>query len=254
MRRTIIAGNWKMNLTISEGQLLARSISAHMKNREEPLVILLPPYPYFSAVIYETSYSKIQIGAQNVHSEKSGAFTGELSDTMIYSVGCTHTLVGHSERRQIFRESDTFINSKMKQVLEGPLIPIMCIGETLKEREKGNTQKRIKRQIEVNLKGVSIKNGHNIILAYEPVWAIGTGKTATPDQAEDVHAYIRDLLSAVYNEETANDISILYGGSANPDNAEEFLAKPNIDGLLVGGASLKTNSFCAIIDAGTKSG
>ncbi len=253
MRNTIIAGNWKMNLTISEGQLLARRISDHMKNLDEPIVILLPPYPYFSAVIYETSYSKVMIGAQNVHSEKSGAFTGELSDTMIYSVGCSHTLIGHSERRQVFKESDKFINSKMKRVVEGPLIPIMCIGETLQERENGDTQKRIKRQIEVNLKGVSIKNGHDIILAYEPVWAIGTGKTATPGQAEDIHAYIRDLLSAVYSEDTANDISILYGGSVIPDNAEELLAKPNIDGLLVGGASLDSKSFCAIIDAGTKS-
>ena len=252
MRRTIIAGNWKMNLTISEGQLLARSIADYMGAREEPLVILLPPNPYFSAVLHETSYSKIEVGAQNVHSGKKGAFTGELSDGMIYSVGCIYTLVGHSERRHIFKESDAFINLKMKRVIEGPLIPILCIGETLTDRENSKTESRIKQQLKQNLKGVSVENGSDLIVAYEPVWAIGTGKTAAPEQAEEMHAYIRALLSKTYGKKLADDISILYGGSVTPDNAGELLSKPDIDGLLVGGASLESSSFCAIIDAGIK--
>ena len=168
---------------------------------------------------------------------------------MLHSVGCAYTLIGHSERRAIFNEDDDFINKKVKRVVAGPLKPILCIGETLEEREQGKTNDRIKQQLRDDLKNVRISSGEDLIIAYEPVWAIGTGKTATPDQAEEVHAYIRQLLEEIFTENTANAMSILYGGSVKPENAVEILAQPNIDGALVGGASLTTDSFTGILNS-----
>ena len=249
MRKTIIAGNWKMNLTAVEAKNLARSIADYVGKRSDPLVILCPPSPLLSIVGNEIAASNVELSAQNVHSDDLGAFTGESSDTMLHSVGCAYTLIGHSERRAIFNEDDDFINKKVKRVVAGPLKPILCIGETLEEREQGKTNDRIKQQLRDDLKNVRISSGEDLIIAYEPVWAIGTGKTATPDQAEEVHAYIRQLLEEIFTENTANAMSILYGGSVKPENAVEILAQPNIDGALVGGASLTTDSFTGILNS-----
>ncbi|MFC1513705.1 triose-phosphate isomerase [candidate division KSB1 bacterium] len=249
MRRKIIAGNWKMNLTASEAQDLTRYIATYVQDRTDPLVIIFPPYPYFSPVNYEINMASVELGAQNVHSEENGAFTGEVSQSMLIALGCTYVIIGHSERRAIFGESDEFINAKLKRVTGGSLTPVLCIGETLEEREQNITNDRIKQQIEDDLDEIEISNGHKIVIAYEPVWAIGTGKNATPRQAEDVHAFIRGLLSDKYGSEIADDISILYGGSVKPDNAVELLSNPNIDGALVGGASLTPDLFIPIIQA-----
>jgi len=247
MRKTIIAGNWKMNLTADEAKVLSRSIAGYVDNQTKPLVILCPPSPYLSFVQREIAASIVEMSAQNVHSDDHGAFTGENSDTMLQSVGCTYTLIGHSERRAIFREDDTFINKKLQRVVAGPLIPILCIGETLEEREQGKTNDRIRQQLFDDLKNVQIVGGNDLVIAYEPVWAIGTGRTATPDQAEEVHAYVRQLLEEIYSKNTADALSILYGGSVKPENAGEILSQPNIDGALVGGASLTADSFMGII-------
>jgi len=247
MRKTIIAGNWKMNLSIDEAIILAHSVADYMETLDDPLVILCPSSPYLAVVQSEIVASGVKLSAQNVHSEDHGAFTGENSDTMLQSVGCTYTLIGHSERRAIFGEEDDFLNKKMLRVIAGPLTPILCIGETLEERELGKTNERIRQQINDDLKNVEISGGSDLIIAYEPVWAIGTGMTATPEQAEEVHAYVRQLLEELYGKNIADDVSILYGGSVKPDNAGEILGKPNIDGALVGGASLTADSFIGII-------
>ena len=249
MPQKIIAGNWKMNLTVSEAQMLAQEIIVYVKNKPEPLVILCPPFPFLSALSYEIADSGVGLGAQNLHTEASGAFTGEVSAAMLVSVGCSYVIIGHSERRTHFKETDAFINAKMIRALLSSLTPILCIGETLEEREKGITINRIKQQIADDLSGIELTDGTDIIIAYEPVWAIGTGRTATPEQAEEVQAAVRQLLAEKYGKILADDISILYGGSVNAENAAALLHQPNIDGALVGGASLKPAQFKAIIDA-----
>lgn len=249
MRRTIIAGNWKMYTDADEAKKLAQGIVNHVGNRTEPVVILCPPSPMLTTVFDVIENNPVLLGAQNVHPEPYGAFTGEVSEVMLESVGCSYVIIGHSERRILFGEKDPFLNDKMLRVMAGNLTPILCIGETLKEREAEQTFNRIKQQLRDDLRGIKMKNGHDLVIAYEPVWAIGTGHTATPKQAEEVHSFIREMLNKMFGTSIANEITIQYGGSVKPDNAKELLSEPNIDGALVGGASLKVESFSAIIDA-----
>ena len=249
MRRTIIAGNWKMYTDTGEAKKLAQGIADHVGNRTEPVVILCPPSPMLTTVFNVIQNNPVLLGAQNVHPEPYGAFTGEVSEAMLESVGCSYVIIGHSERRILFGEKDVFLNDQALRVMTGKLTPILCIGETLKEREAEQTFNRIEQQLRDDLKGVTLKNGHDLVIAYEPVWAIGTGRTATPEQAEEVHSFIRERLVKMFGTAIADDITIQYGGSVKPDNAKDLLSQPNIDGALVGGASLKVDSFAAIIDA-----
>lgn len=249
MRRMVIAGNWKMYTDKNEAYNLAKGI-AEQVNNDSPVVILCPPAPLLQTVNEAINGSAVKLGAQNVHNEEKGAFTGEVTDQMLNSVGCDFVIIGHSERRKIFGETDEFINAKVKRTLEGPLTPILCIGEILEERESGKTNRKIEQQIKDGLADTVLTSGYGLLIAYEPVWAIGTGLTATPEQAEEVHSLIRKLLTEKYGEVISQDITIQYGGSVKPDNARELLSQQNIDGALVGGASLNIDSFISIIEAG----
>ncbi|MFC1564448.1 triose-phosphate isomerase [candidate division KSB1 bacterium] len=251
MRRMIIAGNWKMHTDLKEAEKLAKGIVRKVGGKPEPAVVLCPPFPLLPAVSKIIEGTTVQLGSQNVHPEDQGAFTGEVSVYMLQSVGCNFAIIGHSERRAIFNESDEFINKKVRKVNPSLMIPILCVGETLEEREEGLTFQLVEKQLREGLKDVIITTGNDIVIAYEPVWAIGTGKTATPEQAEEVHAFIRELLTEIFTAEIANDMTIQYGGSVKPDNAKKLLTQPNIDGALVGGASLKAKDFLAIIEAGS---
>ena len=248
MRKKIIAGNWKMNNNLSEAVKLVSDLKAELAGKEiNAEVIVAPPFTSLEAVNSLLKDSKIQLAAQNMHPSDSGAFTGEVSASMLKSVGCTHVILGHSERRTIFNESDEFINKKVKQAFVNGLTPILCCGESLEERENGTTFSVVENQLIECLKDLSNDQLEKIIIAYEPIWAIGTGKTASPEQAQEVHAFIRKLLTEMSNESIANNITIQYGGSVKPDNAKELLSKPDIDGALVGGACLKADSFKDII-------
>ncbi len=215
--------------------------------KTETGVIICPPFTSLESAGTLLKNSTVKLGAQNMCSEDSGAFTGEISAGMLKSVGCEYVILGHSERRTIFNEPDELINKKVKKALDSGLYPIFCIGETLEERESGTTKDVVEKQIRGGLKGVTEAELANIIVAYEPVWAIGTGKTATPGQAQEVHAFIRSLITELYSAETADNLTIQYGGSVKPANAKELLSQPDIDGALVGGACLKADSFTDII-------
>lgn len=250
MRRKVIAGNWKMNKNIGE----SASLVSDLKNLLSSVsvnadVIVCPPYTSLDTVNALVKGSDVKLGAQNMYFEESGAYTGEISAEMLKSAGCEYVILGHSERRTIFGESDETINRKIKKALSAGLKPIFCIGETLEERESGVTNSVIKTQVEGGLKDVSADDMKNIIIAYEPVWAIGTGKTATPAQAQEVHQFVRILVNGLYDEKVADAIVIQYGGSMKPENAKELLSQPDIDGGLIGGACLKADSFMAIITA-----
>ncbi|MBU0628676.1 MAG: triose-phosphate isomerase [Nanoarchaeota archaeon] len=247
MRKTIIAGNWKMNKTIAESVSLVKElkkISADVRNRE---IIVCPAFTSLSAVAAELKSSNIKVGAQNMHFEKNGAFTGEISALMLKDIPVDYVILGHSERRHVFGEGDELINKKVKAALLNGLNSIFCVGETLKERESGKTKDVIGNQVLKGLKDVSKKDIRKVVIAYEPVWAIGTGKTAAPEQAEEAHLFIRKLLGKIFDDNTSNSVSILYGGSVKPDNIKELIAKENIDGALVGGASLDAKIFYQII-------
>ena len=247
MRKTIIAGNWKMNKTIAESLSLVKElkkIAADVKDRE---IVVCPAFTALGAVAAELKSSNIKVGAQNMHFEKNGAFTGEVSALMLRDISVEYVILGHSERRHIFGEKDEVINQKVKAALLNGLKPIFCVGETLSEREAGKTNDIIGNQILKGLKDASKKDIKNVVIAYEPVWAIGTGKNATPEQAEEAHVFIRKVLSKVFDNKIANEVSILYGGSVKPDNIKGIIAKENIDGVLVGGASLDAKSFYQII-------
>lgn len=248
MRKTVIAGNWKMNNDIKESEKLIVELKNLLQNVKPKCdVIVCPPFTSLSEASKLISGSMIKLGAQNMHFEESGAYTGEVSASMLKSVGCEYVILGHSERRNIFGETDIVINKKIKKALSAELKPIFCVGELLEERENGTTNDVVKRQVLKGLEGISADDMKNIIIAYEPVWAIGTGKTATPAQAQEVHEFIRDLIEIEYSLEIANDITIQYGGSVKPDNAKELLSQKDIDGALVGGACLKADSFMGII-------
>jgi len=246
-RTPIIAGNWKMQKTKDEALELIKGLiesNSQVKDRE---IIVCPPSLYTDAAVQNAKGSNIQVGVQNCYFEPKGAFTGELAVNMIKSVGASHVIIGHSERRQYFGETDESVNKKTKAVLAEGLTPIVCIGETLEQRESNETFRVIEKQIKEGLRELEIGYWKLVIVAYEPVWAIGTGKTATPAQAQEVHAYIRKLLAEGWNTEVANSVRILYGGSMKPDNVSELMQQPDIDGGLVGGAALKVDSFTKII-------
>lgn len=250
MRKNIVAGNWKMHMNLSETIQLISEIKKKVEDLDTNCgVIICPPFTSLDAAAAMIKDSRIKLGAQNMHYENKGAFTGEVSADMLMSVGCEFVILGHSERRTIFKESDELINKKIHAAISAGLTPIFCIGETLDEREKGITFDVVKRQMNIGLENVSSENAERMIIAYEPVWAIGTGKTASPQQAEEVHAYLRNLLTEIYDSNTANEITIQYGGSVKPDNANELFSQQNIDGGLIGGACLKADSFVDIISA-----
>ena len=248
MRRPFVAGNWKMNLTRAESEALAKAIVDGLSGADVE-VGLAPPAVYIDAVVAATHDSPVGVSAQNLYHEASGAFTGEISASMVKDIGCKYVILGHSERRNILGESNADVNRKLVASLSAGLTPIVCVGELLEQREAGETKSVIKEQFEGSFAGISAEDLIKCVVAYEPVWAIGTGKVATPEQAEEVHADLRSLMEQMYNAEAANAVRIQYGGSVKPDNAAELMSQPNIDGALVGGASLKPDSFLAIIQA-----
>lgn len=248
-RTPLIAGNWKMNLTLNDSVALIEGIGAGMADLEGVDVLVAPPFTSLAAVRQAIGKSKIFLAAQNMSHEMSGAYTGEVSGRMLQEAGCTHVILGHSERRTLFTETSQDIDLKVKASAVLGLIPIICIGETLEERETGQTFDIIRKQLDESLHNFKADQLMlpSTILAYEPVWAIGTGKTATPDQAQEVHAFIRNWVEETFNPGTANQIRILYGGSAKPDNIADLMGQPDIDGALVGGASLKADLFVPMI-------
>ena len=247
MHKPFIAGNWKMNTTADEAIKLVRSLKDLTKDVKDVRVAVCPPFPYLPLVAEVLKGSPIHLGAQNLFWEDHGAFTGETSSHMLKDVGCQYVIIGHSERRQYFSETDSTVNRKIKAALNADLNPIFCVGETLKERESDRTLYVIRSQLQNGLQDIG-KNGiQKITIAYEPVWAIGTGKTATKEQAEDVHYFIREWIEEHYSAASAENLCIQYGGSVKPANAKELLSQPNIDGALVGGASLKADDFAEII-------
>lgn len=247
MRRPLIAGNWKMNLNRASAVALAEGIAAGAESVHDVELAVCPPSCYLEAVDRAIAGSKIVLGAQNMYHERDGAFTGELSAAMLRDLGCTYVILGHSERRHILGETDADVNKKVRTALAAELIPIVCVGELLAEREAGQTLAVIRRQFEGSLAGLSADDMKTLVIAYEPVWAIGTGKVATPDQAEDVHRALRKIVTERYNGGTADVVRILYGGSVKADNAAVLLKQPDIDGALVGGASLKVDQFLGIV-------
>lgn len=250
MRRPLIAGNWKMNTNRASGTDLASAVAAKAGEASDVDLLVCPPLVYLSSVKDAIGSANVALGAQNMYHEPSGAFTGETSAEMLKDVGCTYVILGHSERRHVMGESDADVNKKTLAALEAGLIPVVCVGELLEEREAGKTGEVIKSQFKGSLAGLSADQIEKTVIAYEPVWAIGTGKVATPEQAEEVHADLRGLLAERYNQETADKVRILYGGSVKPGNAGELLGQENIDGALIGGASLKADDFLAIAAAG----
>jgi triosephosphate isomerase (TIM) len=255
MRRKLIAGNWKMNLTANEARAmiagLRRVVDPHAARLAKDRDLLLAPATVvIPAVAQALAGSSFALGAQNMHWEDSGAFTGEVSAPMLKTFGVTHVIIGHSERRHVFLETDEFVNKKMVAALKHRLVPIMCVGETLQEREASKTVEVVMRQLENGLSGIRAEAAATVVIAYEPVWAIGTGKTATPEQAQLVHGSIREFLDDSWGTAAAAETRILYGGSVTPDNIDSLLAKPDIDGALVGGASLKADSCAKIFCAG----
>ncbi|MBR2842522.1 MAG: triose-phosphate isomerase [Lachnospiraceae bacterium] len=246
MRRKIIAGNWKMNKTPQEAKELIKEL-APLVNDSEDDVVFCVPFVDIPAAIDALKGTNIAVGAQNMHWEEKGAFTGEISADMLYELGVEYVIIGHSERRQYFAETDETVNKKIHAALAHELIPIVCCGETLEQRENGETLDLVKGQIEKAFENISAEDAEGIIIAYEPIWAIGTGKVATKEQAQEVCAYIRMTINDLYGAEVADKIRIQYGGSVNADNAGELFVMPDIDGGLVGGASLKTD-FAGIVN------
>ncbi len=252
MRRLLIAGNWKMNKTRQSAVELARSVADGSGRQAQVDVLVAPPFPYLIPVAEVLSGTHVALAAQNVYFEDSGAFTGEVSVEMLLDCGCRSVILGHSERRHVLGEDDALIARKVSAALKKNLSVILCVGELLEEREAGQTEAILNRQMEGGLSGVTADQMKEIIIAYEPVWAIGTGKTASPEQAEEAHVHLRNWLQARYNLDIAETARILYGGSVKPNNAAELLSQPNVDGALVGGASLEADLFLPIIEAGVQ--
>ena len=246
-RRPILAGNWKMNMTATQARELASKLVPLVSSIKDRDIVLGPPFTSLSAVAETIKGSNIGLSAQNLHWEDKGAFTGEISAEMLLDLGCRYVIIGHSERRQYFGETDETVNRKAKQALRKGLLPILCAGETLAEREAGKLNDIIGRQVTGGLKDIADDDMKKVVIAYEPVWAIGTGKTATPEQANEVHALIRQKVKALYSADIAEGLRIQYGGSVTPENISTLMAMPDIDGALVGGASLKPESFAALV-------
>jgi len=247
MRRFLIAGNWKMNKGPRETRSLISNLRKELPDLPESLdVLVCPPYVSLPAAVDTLKgYSGASLGAQDLHYEDNGAYTGEISATMLDEIGCTYVIVGHSERREYFGETDKTVNQKVKKAVEFGLRPIVCVGESLQQRKADKHVKLVEKQVQAAFEGV--EQPGMVVIAYEPIWAIGTGETATPEQAQEMHEVIRAQVSRLYDDETAEDIRILYGGSMKPHNAGELLEQPDVDGGLIGGASLKADSFAEII-------
>ncbi len=248
-RRPIIAGNWKMYKTGAEGAALAKDLVAQVAGVTRPEIVVCPTFTSLFPVGQAIAGSNVQLGAQNVHWEKEGAFTGEISAAMLRDLGVKYAVIGHSERRQFFGETNEGVNKRTKAALAAGLRPIVCVGESLAQREAGQTAQVVTDHVTAGLAGLSKDDIVSTVIAYEPVWAIGTGKTATPAQAQEVHKLIRDILGKLFGATAAGQVRIQYGGSVKPDNAKELLSQPDIDGALVGGASLKAADFAAIVKA-----
>jgi triosephosphate isomerase len=251
-RKYLIAGNWKMNKNALEGVELTEDILSQLGSESSVGVAICPPFTALESVGKAIAESTVQLGAQNMNPEGSGAYTGEVSAEMLRSLFVTFVILGHSERRALFHEDDAFVNKKVLAALANNLKPILCVGETLEEREADKTIEIVSSQVRKGIEGVTPENAENLVVAYEPVWAIGTGKTATPEMAQDVHQSIRKVLGEILGEEKADKVRILYGGSMKPENAAELLAQPDIDGGLIGGASLVARSFVGIVEAAAK--
>jgi triosephosphate isomerase len=252
MRDFVIAGNWKMHKNNSEALQLVRTLKMKTTGVKKARMVVCPPYTALALVSETLKDSAIEVGAQNLYWEKQGAFTGEISAEMILGTGASYVIIGHSERRQYFGETDETVNTRLKAALVNGLKPIVCVGESLAQREEGITNDVVGEQIRGALADISAEQAAGIIIAYEPIWAIGTGKTASPEQAQEVHAFIRSLLRKRYDVETSESMVLQYGGSVKPANAEELLSQTDIDGALVGGACLEADSFAAIIQAAEK--
>ncbi|HHI02586.1 MAG: triose-phosphate isomerase [Candidatus Zixiibacteriota bacterium] len=248
MRQIIIAGNWKMNKTNTEALELIQGLLAHVGDDKNARMVVCPPYTALSDISRAIEGSKIYLGAQNVYFEESGAYTGEIAPSMLLTIGVTYVIIGHSERREYFSETDSIVNDKVKLALKTGLIPIVCVGEKLEDRENGKTEEVVGAQIDGSLEGLDSERMKEVVIAYEPVWAIGTGKTASPEMAQDVHWFIRKRLHDKFGD-VADEVSILYGGSMKGSNAAELIAQPDIDGGLIGGASLKAEEFLKIINS-----
>ncbi len=251
MRKLIVAGNWKMNTSLQEGIELAKEIDKMLADKDlgDKGVVVAPPFTHLSEIKKVINGDKICLSAQNCASEEKGAYTGEVSAAMLKSLDARAVIIGHSERRSYYGEVDAVLNKKVKLALQNGLKPIFCCGETLDEREAGNQTSVVKQQISNALFDLPVEEYKKIVIAYEPVWAIGTGKVATPEQAQEMHKFIRGLITEKYGAEVADATTILYGGSCKPGNAKELFENPDVDGGLIGGASLKADSFVAIIDA-----
>jgi triosephosphate isomerase len=252
MRKLFVAGNWKMNLNMSKSVALGAELKKRIGGVADVAVAVCPPFPYLKAVADAVAGSHIAVGAQNMYVETEGAYTGEVSGTMLLDVGCSYVILGHSERRHIIGEKDDFINAKVRKALALGLKPILCVGEKIEERRAGRTGDVVTRQVREGLKGVSGQDMQKVTIAYEPVWAIGTGENATPEQAEEVHALIRSLAAQLYGKQVADALVIQYGGSVKGENAAELMAQPDVDGALVGGASLTADKFVPIVEAARK--
>lgn len=252
MRKNIVAGNWKMNCTLAEGKKLASEV-IHMVEDEvknDTEVILIPPFIHLTSIqSLIGSSNKVQLGAQNCHQSASGAYSGEVSAPMLSTMGATHVILGHSERREYFGETDELLAEKVKSALENNLTPIFCCGEKLEIREAGDHESLVGKQVEKSLFGLSASDIQKVVIAYEPVWAIGTGKTASAEQAQEMHAFVRNQIASRYDQAVADEISILYGGSVKPENAKDIFSQSDVDGGLIGGASLKSRDFTNIVKA-----
>jgi triosephosphate isomerase len=247
MRRPFLAGNWKMYKTLPEALELVAGLKRELLDIKDKEIAVFPPYPILHTVARDLKNSNIGVGAQNLFWEEQGAFTGEISAKMLIDVGCKYVIIGHSERRQYFGETNETVNKKIFAALKAGLLPIVCVGEKLEEREAGKTFKVIEEHIKNGLKGLTSDQMSKVTIAYEPVWAIGTGKTATKEHAQEVHAFIRKLLAEMFGKEVSDKVRIQYGGSVKPENIKELMSQPDIDGVLVGGASLKVDSFVKIV-------
>ncbi len=248
MRKPLIAGNWKMHKTINEAIQLVNDIKRKFSDFEKVDIVVCPPFTALNSVYEIIMDTKIKLGAQNMFYELEGAYTGEISPVQLRDAGCQYVIIGHSERRKYFKEDDALINKKVRTAIKEGLIPILCVGETLQEREEGKTIEVIETQLSGGLRELSLEDMQKVVIAYEPVWAIGTGKTATPQQAEEVHRFIREWIKDKFSSPLAENLRILYGGSIKPTNIADLMKEEDVDGGLVGGASLEADSFCKIIE------
>jgi triosephosphate isomerase len=246
-RRIIMAGNWKMHKTVDESVALVEQLKETLADVQDREILVCPPFTALHAVAKTLQGSNIQVGGQNLYPAQEGAYTGETSPAMLLDVGCSYVILGHSERRQYFQESDQFVNHKLKVALEHGLKPILCVGETLEQRGEGRQKTVVSMQVERGLSEISAEAMKDVAIAYEPIWAIGTGHTATPQQADEMHGMIRNNLSGLYGDELAQSVCIMYGGSVKPGNVDDLMAQPQVDGALVGGASLDAESFARIV-------